>query len=84
MERVIGSREVRPRRALALAAVALVATLAAVVATSAGAAHSTSSRSLSGLVFESTQLTPVDEQQSFLNVVLKGAPSPVASWRRRR
>jgi multiple sugar transport system substrate-binding protein len=78
MQRLKSSRELTPRRAVAFAAVAIVALLTAAVATTAGAAPSASSRSLSSLVFESTQLTPVDEQQSFLNVVLKGAPSSVS------
>jgi multiple sugar transport system substrate-binding protein len=77
MDRVNRSPGLVPRRAVTFAAVAIVALVASVVATSAGAMHATHSRSLSTVVFESTQLTPVDEQQSFLNVVLKGSPSSV-------
>ena len=77
MDRVNRSRGLIPRRAVSVAAVAIIALVASVLATSAGATHSTHSRSLSTVVFESTQLTPVDEQQSFLNVVLKGSPSSV-------
>ena len=77
MDRVNRSRGLIPRRAVSVAAVAIIALVASVLATSAGATHSTHSRSLSTVVFESTQLTPVDEQQSFLNVILKGAPSSV-------
>jgi multiple sugar transport system substrate-binding protein len=64
-----------PARWRALAAILAVATLAVVVAASAGPAsgHATSS-----VTFMSTQLTPVDEQQSFLNVVLKGSPQSVS------
>jgi multiple sugar transport system substrate-binding protein len=63
----------------AVIAVAIAAMLVMVIGvSSAGATTSTTGGgSASTVVFESTQLTPVDEQQSFLNVVLKGAPASV-------
>jgi multiple sugar transport system substrate-binding protein len=58
--------------------VVVLAALVPLLATvSAGAGVKTVGKANSTIVFESTQLTPVDEQQSFLNVVLKGTPASV-------
>jgi multiple sugar transport system substrate-binding protein len=57
-------------RAAALAA--LAALLAAVLVGSAGATGAKTGRSAASIVFMSTQLTPVTEQQKFIDVTLKG------------
>ena len=51
--------------------VAIVAALVAVVAVSSAGAKATRT-SAASVVFMSTQLTPVTEQQKFINVTLKG------------
>jgi multiple sugar transport system substrate-binding protein len=72
------TRRVRLSRWKGLALAATVAAAAIVVAGTAGAASGKTGRATSSIVFMSTQLTPVDEQQSFLNVVLKGFPGSVS------
>lgn len=69
---------VRRFRWRALLVAATVGALAAVVAGTAGTASGKTGHATSGIAFMSTQLTPVDEQQSFLNVILKGFPSSVS------
>jgi multiple sugar transport system substrate-binding protein len=58
-----------PRRAVVAALVALLAT---VTAATADARQARTDRSLANVVFMSTQLTPVTEQQKFIDVILKG------------
>lgn len=73
----IFTSSVRRTRWKAVVAAATVAALAVVVAATAGSASGKTGRAAAGITFMSTQLTPVDEQQSFLNVVLKGFPGSV-------
>src|SRR5438045_2744934 len=64
-----------PPKVAGLAAIAIIVMLAVVAAGSAGAKPS---RTTAGsVVFLSTQLTPVTEQQKFIDVTLKGAPVSV-------
>jgi multiple sugar transport system substrate-binding protein len=64
-----------PPKAAGLAAVLIVVLLAVVAAGSAGAKPT---RTTAGsVVFMSTQLTPVTEQQKFIDVTLKGSPVSV-------
>jgi len=64
-----------PPKAAGLAAVVIVVLLAVVAAGSAGA--KSTKTSAGSVVFLSTQLTPVTEQQKFIDVTLKGSPVSV-------
>ncbi|MGZ4391635.1 MAG: ABC transporter substrate-binding protein [Gaiellaceae bacterium] len=75
MQRHTGRVTVSLSRAAGLGAVALAILLAATLATSAGASGKAARGSAAGpgqVVFMSTQLTPVTEQQKFIDVILKG------------
>jgi multiple sugar transport system substrate-binding protein len=75
MHRLKGKLSAHAPRAAGLAAVITVV-LAAVVAVSSAGAKTGQSRAGS-VVFMSTQLTPVTEQQKLIDVTLKGAPVSV-------
>ena len=72
MHRVKGKLPAHAPRAAGLAAVIAVVLAAVVAVSSAGAKTSAGS-----VVFMSTQLTPVTEQQKLIDVTLKGAPVSV-------
>lgn len=72
------TRSVRSTRWKAVIPLMAVVALAVVAAATAGSASGKTGRVNSSITFMSTQLTPVDEQQSFLNVVLKGFPESVS------
>jgi multiple sugar transport system substrate-binding protein len=69
------SKGALPPKVAGLAATVIVVLLAVVVAGSAGAKPSKSTAG--SVVFLSTQLTPVTEQQKFIDVTLKGSPVSV-------
>jgi multiple sugar transport system substrate-binding protein len=77
MHRFKGKLPAHAPRAAGLAAV-LAALVAVVAVTSAGAAGTKASGTAAGtVVFMSTQLTPITEQQKFIDVTLKGFPGNV-------
>jgi multiple sugar transport system substrate-binding protein len=78
MHRISGKPRWLAPRALGLAT--LVGLLSVLAVTTAGAGQAKTGRSTANIVFMSNQLTPVDEQQSFLNTVLKGFPGGGVSF----
>ena len=70
-----GSKGGLPPKVAGLAVVVLVVLLAVIATGSAGAKGSKTTAG--SVVFLSTQLTPVTEQQKFIDVTLKGAPVSV-------
>ena len=74
MDRFKGKLPAHAGRAAGL--VAIVAALVAIVAVSSAGAK-TGKTSTGNVVFMSTQLTPVTEQQKFIDVTLKGFPGNV-------
>jgi len=78
MHRFTGKpRSLAPR---AVTVAALVGLLSVLAVTTAGVGQAKTGRSTANIVFMSTQLTPVDEQQSFLNTILKGFPGGGVSF----
>jgi multiple sugar transport system substrate-binding protein len=79
MQRYKGRTGISPPRAVGLAVLAFAVLLTAILAASAGASGKATARNAAGgVTFMSTQLTPVTEQQKFIDVTLKGFSSTVS------